>query len=323
MLGLGLEPTTTRFVSATWEQRATTLDVVLARVPACRSLLHRPVHQLERVERKAGQAVYWEYGIGAVFLAIGLMGLIRPTLFSRGAVTQDGSFVTESQTGIRIGAVFTSLAVIPLAAGVADTVRSRDSVYEHEAFRVEVGDEAPCPGPAEPLIHQVITLDAGTWRAEQRTDAGGRVRFDLSTWARAPEEHTAVLRWEDQRAEVRWSSGEGEVAQPGSAQWRVADDAAPPEEARSDVAAGAADAASGAVDRSPAETPEGPTGSSEAPGDAAEGAQGTPSEASEAPQEPPASPPTAPPEGPPATPAQPAPRAQGLELQPRGDEGTR
>jgi hypothetical protein len=201
MLG-GPSQITTRGAAVQWEQHASTLEVRVVETRHCREVRHRPVERIEHVDRKAGAAIYWEYGLGAAALAFGLAALIRPEFLSPEVERQTGGAVKDTRTGYRVGGIFTALGAVFIAAGVVDTVRSRDVTYTSEAYEVELGERIECAAPTLPLSHAKVEVIVDDWRESARTDADGKVTFALPAEldvAAKPEPEAPATTSEDGR----------------------------------------------------------------------------------------------------------------------------
>lgn len=179
VLATGHGPITARGAELAWQQRGSTLAVQIHETRRCRQVWHDPVIRIEEIERKAGGALYWEYGIAAATLGLGLAALIRPEPFSPELVNGAGERIVDRRGGYRIGGIFTGLGAIALGAGIYDTVRARDSVHYVDAYRVRLGDSTPCPRPKELLVDAPVELIIDEWSAEARTDETGLAIFEL------------------------------------------------------------------------------------------------------------------------------------------------
>ena len=170
---------TARGIDTSWRQDGDRLELELVQTRRCTGVRHEPVVRIERITRKAGGALYWEYGIAAASIALGLTGLIRPDLFSQASVTADGEMVEDLRAGYRVGGIFTGIGAIALGAGIYDTVRARDEVRYADAYRVKLGEDTACAHPSVPLGEHSVELIIGEWRSEEPTDPSGKVRFLL------------------------------------------------------------------------------------------------------------------------------------------------
>lgn len=178
-IGSGHGHVTARGADIGWSQRGATLEVTLVETRRCRELHHEPVTRVEHVDRKPPQALYWEYGIAAAFLAVGLTGLIAPELFSPTITNADGEQVDDTRTGYRIGGVFTGIGAVALTAGVVDTVRSRDVTYSADAYRVTLGEQVECAAPRSALAKTEVEVIIGQWSTRGTTNGDGMVSFTL------------------------------------------------------------------------------------------------------------------------------------------------
>ncbi|MCH9687276.1 MAG: hypothetical protein K0V04_37930, partial [Deltaproteobacteria bacterium] len=171
---------TARGLDAQWTQDGDRLGLRLLESRTCASVRHVPVVRIERVDRKtAGGAMWFEYGLGAGSLGLGLAGLIRPEAFSQAAIDANGEIVRDKGTGYRIGGIFTGIGVLLLTAAVIDTVRTRDQVIYTDAYRREQGGTVTCQDPKVPLIGQTVELLVDEWSTVEPTDDDGEVRFLL------------------------------------------------------------------------------------------------------------------------------------------------
>lgn len=170
---------TAQGATASWTQRGSAIDFEVFATRRCAVLRHEPVVRVERITRKSGGAVYWEFGLGAALLAGGLTGLIRPELFGQPAINAMGETVRDTGAGYRIGGIFTALAAVAIGAGVYDVVRSRDEVRYTDAYRPHVGEAAECDEPTRPLEGRSVELIVGSWQTSGTVDAGGRASFVL------------------------------------------------------------------------------------------------------------------------------------------------
>lgn len=179
LIATGRGPVTARGAEVTWQQRGSTLAVQIHETRRCRQLWHDPVIRIEEIERKAGGALYWEYGIAAATLGLGLAALIRPEPFSPELVNGTGERIVDRRGGYRIGGIFTGLGAIALGAGIYDTVRARDSVQYVDAYRVRLGDATRCAQPRALLVEAPVELIIDEWSSEARTDETGLAMFEL------------------------------------------------------------------------------------------------------------------------------------------------
>jgi len=196
-----------RGVEARWSQDGDRLALSLAENRTCLSVRHVPVTRIERVVRKtAAGAMWFEYGLGAGALALGLSGLIVPERFSQASVTVDGQTVQDKSTGYRIGGIFTGLGAILLTAAVVDTVRTRDEVVYTDAYRRDVGGTIECRDPRVPMRQQTVELLVDEWSTVEPTGADGKVRFLLPAVGDLPAKAQAVIEatatWDAAMAEA-------------------------------------------------------------------------------------------------------------------------
>lgn len=203
---------TQRGVSVQWTQQGDRIALRLDESRACESVRHVPVMRVERVERKTvAGAMWWEYGVGTVALAGGLVALIRPEAFSQATISADGTAVRETATGYRIGGIFTAIGAVLLTAAVIDTVRTRDQVLYTDAYRRERGDAVACRQPVVPLAGQTVELLIGGWSSLEPTDEDGAVRFLLPEESELPDEARAVVQayaqWDAAKAEADVAAG--------------------------------------------------------------------------------------------------------------------
>ena len=185
---------TARGAEFEWVQRGAELELTITETRRCRQLHHQPVLRVEHLERKAGMAIYWEYGIAAAFLAVGLIGVVAPQLYSPDVVTADGTIVKDNSVGYRIGGVFTGIGALALTAGIVDSVRSRDQTYFADAYRVELGEQVQCAAPSSPIAATDIELLVGRWSTQATTDADGLAKFTLPDFVDEPPTETKVDR---------------------------------------------------------------------------------------------------------------------------------
>ncbi len=154
--------------------------------------------------RRAGPAIYWEYALGAVLTAVGILGLAAPELVSSTRPTADGTLEKDTRTGLRLGATMGSLGLLLLASGVTDSIRARDRVVHVDAFAPVLGPPEPCVRPRVPLAHHAITLVVGQSRVPARTDGDGHATVRLppepATTDPRPRTLPASLRLSPQRA---------------------------------------------------------------------------------------------------------------------------
>lgn len=164
----------------TWEQRGANLEVRLVEARSCRAVLHQPVVRVESVDKKVvGGAQYWEYGLAAATLTVGLIGLIRPELYSPETINDNGSVGHDTATGYRIGAIFTALGAGLLGAGIYDTVRSRDTEIRTDAYQVSLGDRVDCATPEAPMGGVQVGLRVGDWKTKATSSEDGSVILAL------------------------------------------------------------------------------------------------------------------------------------------------
>ena len=170
---------TAQGATASWTQRGNAIDFEVFATQRCAVLRHEPVVRVERITRKAGGAIYWEFGLGVALLAGGLTGLIRPELFGQPAINAMGETVRDTAAGYRIGGILTALAGLAIGAGIYDVVRSRDEIRYTDAYRPQVGEAAQCDEPTRPLAGRSLELIVGSWQASATIDEDGRVSFVL------------------------------------------------------------------------------------------------------------------------------------------------
>jgi hypothetical protein len=185
---------TARGAEFDWVQRGAELQVKVVEIRRCRQLHHEPVLRVEHLDRKANMALYWEYGIAAAFLAVGLVGLIAPQLYSPDVVTGSGAIVKDNSVGYRIGGVFTGIGALALTAGIVDTVRSRDQTYFADAYRVQLGEQVDCAAPTSAIAKTDLEILVGRWSTTATTDTDGVATFTLPDFADEPEVETKVDR---------------------------------------------------------------------------------------------------------------------------------
>lgn len=163
-----------------WAQRGATLEVRLVESRTCRAVLHQPVVRVEAVDRKVvGGAQYWEYGLAAATLTVGLIGLIRPELYSPETINENGTVGHDTATGYRIGGIFTALGTGILAVAVYDTVRSRDTEIRTDAYEVSLGDRVDCATPQAPMGGVRVGVRLGDWTAQGTSKADGSLALEL------------------------------------------------------------------------------------------------------------------------------------------------
>lgn len=169
-----------RDLSMVWSQSLSTVEIQLEEARTCRAVLHQPVDRVESVDRTVRHgALYWEYGVGAAILAVGLAALIKPEAFSPQAVSADGTPGRDTTAGYRLGGIFTALGAGLVGIGAYDTVRSRDTVATTRAYQVTTGDKTPCISPSGPRTGVEVELAIGTWTSSATTDVNGLARFGL------------------------------------------------------------------------------------------------------------------------------------------------
>ncbi len=209
-LGLGPAGTevSSRGLAAAWKQSGDRLELRLEESRTCDAVRYIPVTRIERVHRRtAGGAMWLEYGLGAGALAGGLVGLIRPELFSQAStVTAEGQVLRDTGTGYRIGGVLTGIGVALLTAAVVDTVRTRDEVRYTDAYRRDRGGVIECRDPLVPMQGQTVELLIGPWSSIEPTNHDGGARFLLPAVEELPEPAreriVAVEAWEAAKAEA-------------------------------------------------------------------------------------------------------------------------
>lgn len=170
---------TARGATAKWTQHGDAMQFEVYATRQCAVLRHDPVVRVERITKKSGGAVYWEFGIGAALLAGGLTGLIAPQLFGQRAINANGETVRDTAAGYRIGGILTGLSAIAIGAGIYDVVRTRDEVRYTDAYRAHVGEAARCDEPERPLANRSFELVVGEYHVSVSADAEGRARMPL------------------------------------------------------------------------------------------------------------------------------------------------
>ncbi len=170
---------TARGATATWTQTGRTIEFEVFATRQCAVLRHDPVVRIERITRKSGGAVYWEFGIGGALLAGGLTALIRPELFSQPAINAAGETVRDTAAGYRLGGILTALSAVAIGAGIYDVVRTRDELRTTDAYRAHVGEAHVCDEPERPLAGRSFELVVGDWTAEATADDAGRAKLQL------------------------------------------------------------------------------------------------------------------------------------------------
>jgi hypothetical protein len=168
-----------RGLEASWSQDQAEIELTLVETRTCAAIRHEPVIRIDRIERTTGGALYWEYGLAAATLSLGLTALLRPQLFAPTGFDANGDRVQDLRPGYRIGGIFSAIGAGFLAAGIYDTVRARDETVYVDAYRVHRGEDVPCASAAIALVDQEVELIAGEFRAGDVTDAEGRVRLPL------------------------------------------------------------------------------------------------------------------------------------------------
>lgn len=173
-----------RDLTVAWSQTLSTLEFEVNEARRCRAVLHEPVDRVESIDHTVKHGgLYWEYGVGAALLAVGLAALIKPEAFSNRAVDANGNTSRDTTTGYRLGGIFTALGAGVVGIGVYDTVRSRDSVTTTRAYRLTSGEPTPCISPSGPRTETEVEIVIGPWTSSARTDAQGRVQFGLPSEA--------------------------------------------------------------------------------------------------------------------------------------------
>lgn len=169
-----------RDLSMAWSQSLSTVEIQIEEARTCRAVLHQPVDRVESVDRTVKHgALYWEYGTGAAFLAVGLAALIKPEAFSPQTVNADGTPGRATTAGYRLGGIFTALGAGLVGVGAYDTVRSRDTVTTTRAYQVTTGDTTACISPSGPRTGIEVELAIGSWTSRATTDTDGVARFGL------------------------------------------------------------------------------------------------------------------------------------------------
>lgn len=168
-----------RGLQARWTQRLDGLELHLVETRECQAMLHQPVVRIDRIRRIPDGALYWEYGLGAAILGVGIMSFACPQCIAGTVQTTEGDRIPNKQAGYRLGGLFTAIGSILLIAGVYDTIRSRDEVQYTDAFRVVPGEGIRCDEPRIDYSGRAVELLIGDWKREGVTDRAGRVRLLL------------------------------------------------------------------------------------------------------------------------------------------------
>ncbi|MEM7156159.1 MAG: hypothetical protein AAF799_25115 [Myxococcota bacterium] len=202
-----------RGVTVQWTQDGDRLALDLVEDRSCVSVTHVPVVRVERTTRRTTRgAMWWEYGLGAAALGVGLAGLISPESFSQAAIDSNGNRVEETGTGYRIGGIFTAIGSILLTAGVVDTIRTRDDISYADAFRREEGGAVACREPQVPLQEQTVELLVGEWSTTEPTGDDGAVRFLLPEIEELSSEAQAAIAAHAAWAEAKTAADEAAEA---------------------------------------------------------------------------------------------------------------
>ncbi len=168
-----------RGYEATWEQRLDELHLTLTEVRACAELRFEPVVRIEEIQRKPDGTIYWEYGLGAVLTAVGIIGMAAPQFISSAGVNGDGEIERDLSTGYRLGGIMGGIGVLLLGTGIYDSVRSRDETVYTDAYRATEGKPVPCFDPRGPLVARTVELVVGDYEVTGTTDDRGTVRLRL------------------------------------------------------------------------------------------------------------------------------------------------
>lgn len=168
-----------RGFEASWTQTLDALEIELVELQQCETLLHEPVVRVERTRRRAGMALYWEWGLGGALAGLGIAGLATPAFLSNTYENEEGEFEKDLTSGRRLAGISLGVGTIMLIAGVVDLVRARDEVRYADAYRIAPGDPVACPEPSVAIAHRPVTLLVDDWRAEGHTDADGRAQLLL------------------------------------------------------------------------------------------------------------------------------------------------
>lgn len=168
-----------RGATAEWTQDGETMRFEVSVTRECAVLHHEPVLRVETISKSSGGALYWEFGLGGLLLAGGLVGLIRPDLFGPRAIDSQGQATRDTAAGYRIGGILTGLSAVAIGAGVYDVLRTRDEVRTTEAFRPRVGEAAQCDEPDMPLTGRMVEIVVGEWSQRATPDDDGIAHFEL------------------------------------------------------------------------------------------------------------------------------------------------
>jgi len=168
-----------RALHVAWEQQLDDLTITVTERRSCRAIRHEPVVRIERETRRADGGLYWEFGLGAVLLAVGITGVARPETFASTGRDADGEVVVDEASGLRIAGFFLAAGGILAIAGIVDVIRARDRVTYAEAYAVTLGEPIECAVPQAPVPDRDIELVLGEWTLAARTDREGRARFLL------------------------------------------------------------------------------------------------------------------------------------------------
>ena len=164
---------------ARWKQELDALHVQLVQTRTCARVVHVPVVRRVEISRKTDGAIYWEYGLGAVLVGLGIWALASPTTFTAPRQSVDGDLVNDGRTGYRLGGVVGGIGLGLLTAGVVDSVRARDNVQYVDAYQVRPGETVACETPQVPLAAHEVALVWGEWTYNKTTDAEGHVALLL------------------------------------------------------------------------------------------------------------------------------------------------
>lgn len=181
----GAEQIEHRDFVADYLQLGSRLLVELREHPSCVSVRHVPVMRVETIERSSNNFVVWDFVLGTAAGGLAAFAFTRPQTFSPPLLDGQG-LVTYNRTGAYVvGGVFAAIAAGLLAAGVVNALRSTDTTRYADAFELELGPAQPCTGAeaGAPVAERSLRLVLGDrLELEGRSDARGRVRFELPPW---------------------------------------------------------------------------------------------------------------------------------------------
>ncbi|MFO7561107.1 MAG: hypothetical protein R6X02_00585 [Enhygromyxa sp.] len=183
----GAEQLASREFSAQYVQLGSRLLVELREHPSCVSVHHTPVMRVEEIRRSNRGFVAWDFVLGTASGAFAGLAFAKPQLFSNRLIDGQGRVVHETTSGYVIGGVFAVISAGLIAAGIVNSLRSRDTVRYAEAYEVELGPAHACGGEqaGAPVGERALRLIvAGEEELEGRSDDQGRARFELPSWAR-------------------------------------------------------------------------------------------------------------------------------------------